>query len=67
MQDVEQLPKKISYTEWEKDFVKRLNKLAPLKAKVIRGNHRSFITKNLEKAIMKTSMKKGQISQIIQK
>ena len=27
--------KKISYTEWEKDFVKTLNKDAPLKTKVI--------------------------------
>ena len=55
LQDVEQLPEKISYTEWEKDFVKTLNKHAPLKTKVIRGNHKSFITKNLRKAIMKRS------------
>ena len=55
LQDVEQLPEKISYTEWEKDFVKTLNKYAPLKTKVIRGNHKSFITKNLRKAIMKRS------------
>ena len=47
--------KKNSYTEWEKDFVKTLNKHAPLKTKVIRGNHKSFITKNLRKAIMKRS------------
>ena len=45
LQDVEQLPEKINYTEWEKDFVKTLNKHAPLKMKVIRGNHKSFITK----------------------
>ena len=32
-----------------------LNKHAPLKTKVIRGNHESFITKNLRKAIMKRS------------
>ena len=55
LQDVEQLPEKISYTEWEKDFVKTLNKHAPLKTKVIRGNHKSFITKNLRKATMKRS------------
>ena len=55
LQDVEQLPEKISYTEWEKDFVKTLNKHAPLKTKVIRGNRKSFITKNLRKAIMKRS------------
>ena len=48
-------PKKISYTEWETDFVKTLNKYAPLKTKMIRGNHKSFITKNLKKAIIKRS------------
>ena len=52
-------PKKNSYTEWEKDFLKTLNKHAPLKMKVIRGNRKSFITKNLRKAIMKRpSLKK---------
>ena len=55
LQDVEQLPEKNSYTEWERDFMKTLNKHAPLKTKVIRGNHKSFITKNLRKAIMKQS------------
>ena len=35
-QDVEQLPEKVCYTGWEKDFVKTLNKHAPLKTKVIR-------------------------------
>ena len=55
LQDVEQLSEKISYTEWEKDFVKTLNKHAPVKTKVIGGNHRSFVTKNLRKAIMKRS------------
>ena len=33
LQDVEQLPKKISHTEWEKGFVKTLNKYDPLKTK----------------------------------
>ena len=47
--------KKTSYTEWEKDFVKTLNKHAPLKTKVIRENHKSFINKNLRKTIMKRS------------
>ena len=55
LQDVEQLPEKISYTEWEKDIVKTLNKHTPLKTKVIRRNHKSFITKNLRKAVMKRS------------
>ena len=45
-------PKKNSYAEWEKDFLKTLNNYAPLKMKVIRGNRKSFITKNLRKAIM---------------
>ena len=55
LQDVKQLPEIASYTEWEIDFVKTLNKHAPLKTKVIRGNHKSFITKNLRKTIMKRS------------
>ena len=55
LQDVEQLPEKIGYTEWEKDFVKTLNKHAPLKTKVIRGDHKSFATKDLRKVIMKRS------------
>ena len=55
LQDVEQLPQSISNTEWKKDFVKTLNKHAPLKTKVIRGNHKPFITKKLGKAIMKRS------------
>ena len=41
--------------EWEKFFVQTLNKHAPLKTKVIQGNLKSFITKNLGKAIMKRS------------
>ena len=53
LQDVEQLPEKIYYTEWEKDFVKTLNKHLPRKTKVIRGNHKFFIPKNLRKTIMK--------------
>ena len=55
LQDVKQLPEKTSYTEWEIGFVKTLNKHAPLKTKVIRGNHKSFITKNLRKTIIKKS------------
>ena len=55
LQDVERLPEKINYTELEKDFVKTLNKHAPLKTKVIRGNPKSFTTKSLRKAIMKRS------------
>ena len=42
LQDVEQLHEKIRYTEWEKYFVKTLNKHALVKKKVIRGNHKSL-------------------------
>ena len=61
---IEQLPEKITYTEWEKDFAKTLNGGALLKAKVIRGNHKSFITKNLRKTILKRAAltKKANIS-----
>ena len=45
LEDVEQLPEKITYTKWEKDFVKTLKKHTPLKTKSIRRNHKSFITK----------------------
>ena len=48
LQDLGQLPEEISYSKWEKDFVKMLNKHVPLKTKVIRGNRKSFITKNLK-------------------
>ena len=33
LQDVEQLPQEISYTEWEEDFVKTLDKQAPFKTR----------------------------------
>ena len=62
LQDVEQLPEKVSYTEWEKDFVKTLNKYAYLKTKVIQGNHKSFITENLRKTIMKRSALKKRVN-----
>ena len=35
--------------------MKTLNENSPLKTKVIRENHKSFITTNLRKAIMKRS------------
>ena len=35
LKEVGKLPKKVSYREWEKDFVKKLSKHAPLKTKVI--------------------------------
>ena len=62
LQDFEQPPEKISYTEWEKGFVKTTNKHAPLKTKEISRNHKSFITKNLRKAIMKISALKKRVN-----
>ena len=38
--------------------MKTLNKHAPLKMKVTRGNHQSIITKNLRKAVIKRSVMK---------
>ena len=48
-------PNKILIRNRKSFFVKTLNKHAPLKTKVIQGNLKSFITKNLRKAIMKRS------------
>ena len=46
---------KNSYTERGKHFGKTLNKHVALKTKVVRRNNKSFITKNMRKAIMKRS------------
>ena len=43
-------------------FVKTLNKRASLKIKVIRGNHKPFITKKLRKAIMKRSASRKKVN-----
>ena len=43
------------YAPFEKVFLDVLNKHAPLKKKVVRANHASYITKTLRKAIMKRS------------
>ena len=43
------------YETFEKEFLKVLNKHAPLKKKFIRANHVPYMTKNLCKAIMKRS------------
>ena len=58
LQGVGQLPEKNSYTEWEKDVMKKLNKHVPLRTKVVRGNLNTFIINNLRKAIMKRSASK---------
>ena len=46
-------PNKILIQNRKSFFAKTLNKHAPLKTKVIQGNLKSFITKNLRKAILK--------------
>ena len=43
------------YTSFEENFVGVLNKHAPLKKKVLRANHASYVTKALKKTIMKRS------------
>ena len=43
------------YTEFENKFLYVLNKHAPLKKKIVRANHKSYMTKNLRKAIMRRS------------
>ena len=43
------------YESFDKEFLKVLNKHAPLKKKVIRANHVPYMTKDLSKAIMKRS------------
>ena len=68
LQDAEQLYEKIKCTEWQKDFVKTLNKHASFKIKEIRENHKLFIAKNWERQSWNDQLwKRGQISQIIRK
>ena len=43
------------YTSFEENFVGVLNKHVPLKKKVLRANHASYVTKALKKTIMKRS------------
>ena len=43
LKDVSDLPEKTNYTEWENQFLRVLNKNAPLKLKVIRGNNKPFV------------------------
>ena len=45
----------LDYTSFEKNFLGVLNKHAPLKKKILRANHASYVTKALRKAIMKRS------------
>ena len=53
LKDASNFPKKTNYTEWENQFLRVLNKHAPLKWKVIRkGDNKPFVTKTLRKAIV---------------
>ena len=45
--------------EFEKNLLKTLNKHAPKKTKIFRGNHKPHINKTLRKAIMKRSQLKN--------
>ena len=50
LKDISNLPEKTNYTELENQFLRVLNKHTPLKSKVIRGNNKSFVTKNFKKS-----------------
>ena len=51
--------RKNNYLEFEKNFVETLDKHAPKKTKIFRGNHKPHINKTLRKAIMKRSQLKN--------
>ena len=51
-----------SYSEFEKVFLKELNKHAPLKKKVLRHNNNAFMTKELRKEIMLRSKLKNKFN-----
>ena len=48
-----------SYAEFEKVFLKELNKHAPLKKKILRHNNNAFMTKELPKETMLSSKLKN--------
>ena len=54
------------YETFEEEFLKVLNKHAPLKKKFIRANHVLYMTKILRKAIMKLLNLKISILVILQ-
>ena len=43
------------YESFEDTFLSTLNKYAPLKKKILRANHKPYVTKEMRKAIMKRS------------
>ena len=53
---------KNNYLEFEKNFVETLNKHAPKKTKIFRGNHKPHISEILRKAIMKSSQLKNKVN-----
>ena len=55
LKNVSNLPERTNYSQWENQFLRVLNKHAPLKSKVIRGNTNPFVRKTLRKAIMRRS------------
>ena len=54
--------RKNNYLGFEKNFVETLNKHAPKKTKIFRGNHQPHINKTLRKAIMKRSQLKNKVN-----
>ena len=50
------------YQNFEETFVRVLDAHSPRKAKVLRGNHKPHVNKNLRKAIMKHSALKRKAS-----
>ena len=55
---------KNNYLEFEKNFVKTLNKHAPKKTKIFPGNHKPHINKTQRKAIMKRSQLKNKANKM---
>ena len=50
---------KNNYLEFEKKFVETLDRYAPKKTKIFRGNHKTYINKTLRKAIMERAQLKN--------
>ena len=51
----------LDYTRFHNVFLQLLNKYAPVKKKILRANHSSFMTKTLRKAIMLRSQLKNKL------
>ena len=57
---LEEYPK--HYENFEKSFANVLDAHAPRKTKVLHGNHKPHVDKNLLKAIMKRSKRKNKVN-----